>query len=98
MKNVVKLDEMQVRFTYLKEELVNAIFILRQMLEKYDMAGKKLYIVFVDLMKGLDRVPKIVIWWSPRKDVIKKNVLAIKKIYKRKKSVKIDGERSKEFK
>ena len=41
----------------------NAIFILRQHL----VAGKLLYLAFIDLEKDFDRVPRKVIWWSMRK-------------------------------
>ena len=44
------------------KEAINAIFILRQMSEKYKMAGRKLYVDFVDLEKVFDCVPKEVIW------------------------------------
>ena len=46
LRKVVKLDEMQMGF------LTDAIFIMRQLLEKYEMAGRNLYMVFVDLEKA----------------------------------------------
>ena len=49
------------------------------MLKKYDMIGRKLYIVFDDLEKAFDSVPKKIIWWALRKDMMKSKVLAIKK-------------------
>ena len=33
-------------------------FILRQILEKYEMAGRKMCVVFVDLEETFDSVPK----------------------------------------
>ena len=44
----------------------DAIFILRQMQEKFLAKDKKLYFAFVDLEKAFDRVPREVIWWSMR--------------------------------
>ena len=44
-----------------------AIFILRQLQEKHLVAGEPLYLAFIDLEKGFDRVPREVIWWSMRK-------------------------------
>ena len=36
----------------------DAIFIVRQMQEKYLVANKPLYLAFVDLEKAFDRVPR----------------------------------------
>ena len=44
------------------KETIDAIFILRYTLEKYEMAGRKLYMVFIDSQKAFDRVPREVIW------------------------------------
>ena len=56
----------------------DAIFIMRQLLEKYEMAGRDLYMVFVDLEKAFDRVPREVIWWSlRRKGVLEREIKAI---------------------
>jgi len=41
-----------------------AIFIVRQMQEKFRAKGKKLYFGFVDLEKAFDRVPREVIRWQ----------------------------------
>ena len=61
---------------------LDAIFILQQMLQQYDMAGRKLYIVIVKLEKAFDHVPKNVAWWAFRKkDVMERKVLAIEKMY-----------------
>ena len=46
---------------------IDAIFILRQLQEKHLVAGKTLYLAFIDLEKAFDRVPQEVIWWSMRK-------------------------------
>ena len=42
----------------------DAIFIVRQMQEKYLAANKPLYLALVDLEKAFDRVPRQVIWWA----------------------------------
>jgi len=42
----------------------DAIFIVRQMQEKFRAKGKKLYFGFVDLQKAFDSVPTEVIRWA----------------------------------
>ena len=45
----------------------DAIFVVRQLQEKYLAANKRLTMAFVDLEKVFDRVPQKVIWWALRK-------------------------------
>ena len=66
LRKVVRLDEMQMGFMP-GRGTTNAIFIMRELLEKYEMAGRDLYMVFGDLKKAFDRVPREVIWWSLRR-------------------------------
>ena len=60
LRNVEKLDEMQMEFMP-GRGAVDANFILWQIWEKYNMAGRKLYIVLVDLNKDRpdDRVVNV---------------------------------------
>ena len=99
LRNVVKLNKMHMRFMLEKELTVDAIFMLRQLLEKYDMAGRKLYIISIDLEKAFDRIPRKISWLALRKkSVAERGVLALKEMYKNIEiSVKIDYERSSEF-
>ena len=66
IREQVKIDDMQFGFMPGKGT-TDAIFILRQLQEKYLSKDKKLYFAFVDLEKAFDRVPRKVIWWSMRK-------------------------------
>ena len=45
----------------------DAIFVVKQLQEKYLAVNKGLYIALVDLEKAFDRVPWKVIWWALRK-------------------------------
>ena len=48
---VVKLDEMKMGFMP-GRGTTDAIFIMRQLMKKYEMVGRNLYMVFVDLEKA----------------------------------------------
>ena len=77
----------------------DAIFIMRQLLEKYEMAGRDLCMVFVDLEKAFDRVSREVIWWSlRRKGVLEREKKAILEMYTNiETSVKVKYTRSESF-
>ena len=49
------------------QETTDAVFIPRQLQEKYSAKSKNLFFAFVDLEKPFDRVPRKVIWWAMRK-------------------------------
>jgi len=54
------IDDMQ--FGFMKGKgTADAIFIVRQMQDKFTAKGKKLYLAFVDLEKAFVRVPREVI-------------------------------------
>ncbi len=65
IRSMVNIDEMQFGFVP-GRGTTDAIFIARQMQEKYHAAKKPLYFAFVDLEKAFDRVPRKVLWWAMR--------------------------------
>ena len=73
--------------------------ILRQLQEKYLENDKELYMVFVDLEKAFDRVPRVLMKSSlRRKEMVECYKNAVIKMYKEVLSqVKVEGEDSKEF-
>ena len=42
----------------------DAIFIVRQLQEKYLGRKRELWMAFLDLEKAFDRVPREVVWWA----------------------------------
>ena len=62
----VVINDMQCGFMQ-GRETTDAIFIFRHLQEKHLVAGKPLFLAFIDLEKAFDRVPREVIWWSMRK-------------------------------
>ena len=62
----------------------DAIFAIRQLCEKYRGAHKNLHMVFVDLEKAYDRVPRAVLWWALKeKGIPGKYVQLIRAMYSR---------------
>ena len=62
---MVDINEMQFGFVP-GRGTTGAIFISRQLQEKYIAAKKPLYFAFVDLENAFDRVPRKVLWWAMR--------------------------------
>ena len=66
IRSTVDLDAMQFGFRP-GRGTTDAIFILRQLQEKYLAKSRNLYFAFVDLEKAFDRVPRKVLWWALRR-------------------------------
>ena len=61
IRKMVDIDEMQFGFVS-GRSATDAVFIVRQLQEKYLAVKKQLFFVFVDLEKAFDRVLRKVIW------------------------------------
>ena len=59
----VTVDDMQFGFTPGKGT-TDAILVVKQMQERHQRKGKKLYYVFADMKKAFDRVPREVARWT----------------------------------
>ena len=65
VRSSVKIDDMQFGFRS-GRGTTDAIFIVRQVQEKFLAKKKDLWMAFVDLEKAFDRVPRDVVWWALR--------------------------------
>ena len=67
IRNIVNIDNLQFGFMPGKGT-IDAVFVVRQLQEKYLGKLKKLYLGFVDLEKAFDRVPREVVKWALHKE------------------------------
>ena len=65
VRTTVKIDDMQFGFMP-GRGTTDAIFIVRQLQEKFLAKKQDLWMAFVDLEKAFDRVPREVVWWALR--------------------------------
>ena len=93
IRTQVDIDAMQFGFMP-GRGTTDAIFILRQIHEKYLGKHKDLYFAFVDLEKALDREPRKVLWWALRRvGVDERLIRTIHAMYTNaKSSVRINGQ------
>jgi hypothetical protein len=63
LRSQVVINDMQFGFRE-GRGTTDAIFIVRQLQEKYLAKGRELWLAFVDLEKAFDRVPRDVVWWA----------------------------------
>ena len=76
----VTVDEMQ--FGFMPERgTIDAVFILRRLLEEYRAKRIKLYMCFLNMQKAIDRVPRRVLEWVVRKkgmpEVLVRSVMSL---------------------
>ena len=98
ISSMVDIDGMQFGFMP-GRGTIDAIFIVRQLQEKYHAAKKPLYFAFVDLEKAFDRVPRKVLWWAMRSLGVEEwAVRAVQSMYANARSrVRVNGQLSEEF-
>ena len=65
IREQVKIDDMQFGFRA-GRGTTDAIFIVRQLQEKYREKKKNLFFAFIDLEKAFNRVPREVVNWAMR--------------------------------
>ena len=84
LRELMQVNSMQCGFMKGKS-IISAIFMVRQIQEKYLEKNRCLYQAFIDLMleKAYDRVPREVIYWSLHKKLVpEKLIQVVKAMYK----------------
>ena len=76
IRQLVSIDDSQFGFVP-SRGTTDAIFVVRQLQEKYLAANKRLYMAFLDLEKAFDRVLWKVIWWALRKLGVEKWIVRL---------------------
>jgi hypothetical protein len=66
-----------------RRSTMEAIFLLQQLMERYREQKKDLHMVFIDLEKAYDKVPRNFMWWALEKHKVPtKYITLIKDMYK----------------
>ena len=72
LRKQVKINEMQMRFMP-RKGTIYAIFLVREMMEKYMAKGRHFFMVFRDLEKSFDQIfRKVIGWVLQQKDVVER--------------------------
>jgi hypothetical protein len=65
-----------------RRSTLEAIFLIRQLMEKYREQKKNMHMIFLDLEKTYDKIPRNVMWWALQKYKVSiKYITLIKDMY-----------------
>jgi hypothetical protein len=81
LRGVTNVTENKFGFISMRSTM-KAIFLIRQLMKRCREQKKDLHIVFIDLEKAYDKVPKNVMWWALQKHKVStKYITLIKDMY-----------------
>jgi hypothetical protein len=87
LKNLIDIDEMQRGFVAGRSTM-DAIFLVRQIQEKFLEKHRTLWMAFVDLEKAYDRVPRELVFWALRRKQVPETLIElIRTLYQNSKSI-----------
>ncbi len=76
LRDIVKIEDIHFGFQQ-DRSTTDAIFVMRQLQEGYKEKKKMLYLIFVDLEKAFDRVPREVIAWTLRRQMVPERLIKL---------------------
>ena len=76
LREIITINQNQLGFSPGKNT-IDGLFVLRQLQEKYGGMKKELHLIFVDLEKSFDRVPKREIKWALRKQNVPERMVQL---------------------
>ncbi|GMP39534.1 hypothetical protein CsSME_00010329 [Camellia sinensis var. sinensis] len=76
LRDITKMSENQFRFISGRSTM-EAIYFLRKVIEKYREKKRGIHMIFIDLEKAYDRVPRDIIWWVLEKKRMTKGYIDV---------------------
>jgi hypothetical protein len=61
------------------DRLWRRFFLIRQLMERYREQKKDLHMIFIDLKKAYDKVPRNVMWWALQKHKVSSKYITLNK-------------------